>query len=67
MIDTSSIVYLVMNLRDLHRVGGRALAVDLGERGRAVDRVRHVVDVVGRVEVLAVPAAGQKRKPKKSA
>jgi hypothetical protein len=46
-----------MDLRDLHGMARRALPVDHGEGGRAIDRVRDVVDMVGRVEVLAVPAA----------
>jgi hypothetical protein len=53
----SGLTYLVVDLRDLHRVARRATAADHGERSRAVDGVGDVALVVGGVEVLAVPAA----------
>lgn len=48
---------LVHELRDAHGVRGRAVAAQREEVGRAGRRVGDVLAVVGRVEVLAVPAA----------
>jgi len=49
--------YLVVNLRDLDGMRVRALAAHGGERSRAAGRMGDVIDVVGAVEVLSVPAA----------
>ena len=48
---------LIVHLRDFDWVSLGALAVNDGERSRAVDGVGNVVNVIGRVKVLAVPAA----------
>ena len=50
-------IYLEMDLRDLDWVSGGALSAHGSEGCRAVGWVCDVVDVVGGVEVLAVPAA----------
>jgi hypothetical protein len=49
---------LVHELRDADRVRRRAVAAQAEEVGRARGGVRNVSLVVGRVQVLAVPAAG---------
>lgn len=49
--------YLVVHLWDLDRVGRRALGINHSKRGWAVNGVRDVVHVIGRVKVLPVPAA----------
>lgn len=46
-----------MNLGNLHWMSRRALSIDLCKGCGAVNRVCDMVDVVGAVEVLAVPAA----------
>ena len=53
--------YLVVNLRDLDGMRGRALGADRGKGRRAADRVGNVVDVVRAVEVLAIPATTRVR------
>ena len=46
----------VVNLRDLDGVRRRALSGDGGKAGGAVGGVRNVINMVGAVEVLSVPA-----------
>lgn len=50
-------LYLVVNLRDLNRVRIRAFTIDHSERSRAIRGVSDVINVVWRVQVLAIPAA----------
>ena len=53
----TNVTNLIVDLGDLDGMAGRALRVDNSEGSRAGGRVCDVVDVVGRVKILSIPAA----------